>query len=114
MRRRWSLDRAIRLGEKYGVHVNICMHRAPGECVLDLGDPSVTGIRVTQENTSVYTDPKALNAFSHQWSYFASRYKSISNAQLSFDLLNEPARISSSESFSSINPAELEIGRAHV
>src|ERR1039458_7887475 len=34
------IDRAIRLGEKYGVHVNICMHRALGECVLDLGDPS--------------------------------------------------------------------------
>jgi len=101
------IDRAIRLGEKYGIHVNICMHRAPGECVLDLSDPSVTGIRITKENTSVYTDPNALNAFSHQWSYFASRYKSISNAQLSFNLLNEPARISSSVSFSSINPAEL-------
>ena len=24
------IDRAIGLGEKYGVHVNICLHRAPG------------------------------------------------------------------------------------
>jgi hypothetical protein len=32
------IDRAIRLGEKYGIHVNICLHRAPGLCILDLID----------------------------------------------------------------------------
>ena len=36
---------------------------------------------------------KALDAFTNQWSYFAHRYKSSSNAQLSFDLVNEPAKI---------------------
>ena len=29
------IDRAIRLGEKYAIHINICLHRAPGECCLD-------------------------------------------------------------------------------
>jgi len=24
------IDRAIRLGEKYGIHINICLHRASG------------------------------------------------------------------------------------
>jgi len=35
------IDRAIRLGEEYGIHVNICLHRAPGECVLDGMDEAI-------------------------------------------------------------------------
>jgi endoglucanase len=87
------IDRAIRFGEKYGIHVNICLHRAPGECVLDGMNAAATGIRVTNEKASVYKDAKALDAFTHQWSYFATRYKGISNAQLSFNLVNEPSAI---------------------
>ena len=84
------IDRAVRLGEKYGVHVNLCLHRAPGECILDGLDETVTGIHVTKEKTSVYDDPKTLDAFVHQWSYFAQRYKGISSERLSFNLVNEP------------------------
>jgi endoglucanase len=84
------IDRAIRLGEKYGVHVNLCLHRAPGECILDGLDETVTGIHVTKEKTSVYDDPKTLDAFAHQWSYFAQRYKGTSSERLSFNLVNEP------------------------
>jgi endoglucanase len=50
------IDRAIRLGEKYGVHVNICLHRAAGFCVLDGLDAVVTGIHVTPEKASFYKD----------------------------------------------------------
>ena len=39
------IDRAIRLGEKYGVHVNICLHRAPGLCILDTMDVKLTAFR---------------------------------------------------------------------
>jgi len=85
------IDRAIRLGEKYGVHVNISLHCAPGFCILDDMDPVVTGIRVTPEKTSFYKDPHTLDAFVHQWSFFAQRYKGISNDRLSFNLVNEPA-----------------------
>ena len=84
------IDRAIRLGEKYGVHVNISLHRAPGFCVLDGLDPTVTGIHVTPEKTSFYKDRATLEAFVHQWTFFAQRYKSISNERVSFNLVNEP------------------------
>lgn len=84
------IDRAIKLGEKYGVHVNICLHRAPGYCILDTMDESLTGIHITKEKTSVYSDPHALDAFVHQWVYFAERYKGIPNECLSFNLVNEP------------------------
>ncbi len=84
------IDRAIRLGEKYGVHVNISLHRAPGECILDIADEKATGIHVTPEKTSVYRDKATLDAFVHQWAYFASRYSGISNKDMSFNLVNEP------------------------
>ena len=84
------IDRAIRLGEQYGIHVNICLHRAPGECILDGMDEAVTGIRISKESTNVYKEPQALEAFNHQWSYFAARYKGIANTKLSFNLVNEP------------------------
>jgi len=84
------IDRAIRLGERYGIHINICLHRAPGECCLDQLDPTLTGIQVTRERTSVYNDPLALAAFVNQWTYFAKRYKGISSDKLSFNLVNEP------------------------
>jgi endoglucanase len=86
------IDRAIRLGEKYGVHVNICLHRAPGYCILDGADEKLTGIHVTPEKTSVVRDPATLDAFVHQWVYFAERYLSISSEKLSFNLVNEPVQ----------------------
>lgn len=84
------IDRAIRLGEKYGIHINISLHRAPGECILDGADEKLTGIHVTQEKTSVYRDPATLDAFVHQWVYFSKRYKAIPSDRLSFNLVNEP------------------------
>jgi endoglucanase len=84
------IDRAIRLGEKYGVHINICLHRAPGYCILDDLNEALTGIHITKEKTSVYSDPKTLDAFVYQWTYFADRYKGISSDKLSFNLVNEP------------------------
>ncbi len=84
------IDRAVRLGEKYGVHVNICLHRAPGLCILDSMDEKYTGIHITKEKTSVFYDQRTLDAFVHQWTFFADRYKGISSEQVSFNLVNEP------------------------
>lgn len=84
------IDRAIRLGEKYNIHVNISLHRAPGECILDGMNGKLTGIHITEEKTSLYSDPAALDAFVHQWVYFARRYKQIPSHRLSFNLANEP------------------------
>ena len=84
------IDRAIRLGEKYGIHVNLCLHRAPGLCILDTMDEKLTGIAVTKEKTNVFSDPHTFDAFVHQWTFFADRYKGISSQKLSFNLVNEP------------------------
>ena len=84
------IDRAIRLGEKYGVHVNLSLHRAPGECILDGMDQKLVGIRIVEEPASVYRDQRMLDAFIHQWQFFAKRYKGIPGSQLSFNLVNEP------------------------
>lgn len=84
------IDRAIRLGEQYGIHVNLCLHRAPGYCILDTMNEALTGIHITEEKSSLFTDPKMLDAFVYQWTYFADRYKGISNDKLSFNLVNEP------------------------
>jgi endoglucanase len=84
------IDRAIRLGEKYGIHVNICLHRAPGFCILDLMDEKLTGISVTKEKTNVYSDSRTFDAFVRQWIYFAERYKHIDSKSLSFNIVNEP------------------------
>ena len=84
------IDRANRLGEKYGIHVNLCLHRAPGYCILDTMNESLTGIHITKETTDLFADPKALDAFVFQWAYFADRYKGVSSEKLSFNLVNEP------------------------
>lgn len=83
------IDRAIKLGEKYGVHINICLCRAPGEWILD-EMARQSGIRQEPEKTSVYRDKATFDAFVHQWDFFAARYKGIPAKRLSFDLVNEP------------------------
>jgi endoglucanase len=104
------IDRAIKLGQKHKVHVNISLHRAPGECILDIMDEKVTGIHITKEKTSVYSDRATLDAFAHQWRFFAKRYKGIPSDQLSFNLVNEPielnANAKSSDLFSAISSSE--------
>jgi len=84
------IDRTIRLGEKYNVHVNVCLHRAPGLCILDTLDEKSTGIHITKEKTSVFYDPRTLDAFANQWTFFAKRYKGIPSKRVSFNLVNEP------------------------
>jgi endoglucanase len=75
-----QVDRAIRLGEQYGLHVCLNFHRAPGYCV----NPG----RV--EPFDLWKDREALEAFNFHWQTLARRYKGISSDKLSFDLVNEP------------------------
>jgi hypothetical protein len=102
------IDRAIRLGEKYGVHVNLCLHRTPGYSILDTLDEAVTGIHVTKEKSSLFADPTMLDAFVHQWTYFADRYKGISSEKLSFNLVNEPIVIPTAPEMEELKKAKLE------
>jgi len=79
-----EIDAVVALGRQYGVHVNICFHRAPGYSV----DASVP------EPFNLWTDAEALEACAHHWRHFARRYRDVPGEALSFDLINEPATLS--------------------
>ena len=76
------IDRAIALGRKYGIHVHLCMHRAPGYTVAR-----------PQEGTDLFTDPETQRVAAKHWAMFARRYRGIPNEQLSFNLFNEPPAV---------------------
>ena len=77
-----DIDGAVELGRKYGVHINMCFHRAPGYCV---GGP--------KEPFDLWKDEKALDACAFHWAHFARRYQGIPNERVSFNLFNEPTNI---------------------
>jgi len=77
-----KLDEAVAYGRKYGIHVNIDFHRAPGYCC-----------NAPMEPKSLFTDPEPLKAFVNLWVTLAKRYKGIPNDELTFDLVNEPATV---------------------
>jgi endoglucanase len=74
-----KVDRVIRLGEQYGIHVSLNMHAAPGYCINNVPEPF-----------DLWTDTEALDAFRFHWATFAQRYRDIPSDRLSFNLLNEP------------------------
>lgn len=74
-----EIDQAVEWGKKYGLHVNINFHRAPGWCT-----------NPPREIKSIWENDSVLNDCARHWAMFAKRYKGIPNSQLSFDLLNEP------------------------
>jgi endoglucanase len=74
-----QVDDAVGLGQRYGIHVSLNLHRAPGYCVNPPPEPR-----------SLWRDADALEACSHHWRTLAKRYSGVSSQQLSFDLLNEP------------------------
>lgn len=76
-----KIDRVVRLGQKYGIHVCLNFHRGPGYSV----NPE------RKEPYNLWKDSEALRAFCFHWVTFARRYKGIPSSQLSFNLLNEPA-----------------------
>jgi endoglucanase len=78
-----KVDHAVRLGERYGIHVCLNLHRAPGYSVN----------RERQEPFNLWTDDAALEAFCFHWEAFARRYAGIPSGRLSFNLVNEPCDI---------------------
>jgi len=75
-----DVDDAVEWGKRYGVHVNLNLHRAPGYCVNPPAEP-----------LSLWDDEEALEASAFHWAHFAERYRGRPNTEVSFDLLNEPA-----------------------
>ncbi len=81
-----KIDKAVEFGGKYGVHVCINLHRAPGYCVNSTTLP-------TNQQLDLWTDTIAQKAFVKHWIFFANRYKAVSAEILSFDLVNEPSNV---------------------
>jgi endoglucanase len=77
-----KVDRVVRLGQQYGIHIDLNFHRAPGFSVN----------REREEPFNLWKDDEALAAFIFHWETFARRYKGIPSGQLSFNLVNEPVR----------------------
>jgi endoglucanase len=77
-----SIDRLIDLGRKFGIHISLNFHRAPGYCV---NDPE-------REPFVLWRDARAEDAFAQHWTMFARRYKGVSEFDLSFNLVNEAPR----------------------
>lgn len=81
-----EIDRAVALGRKYGIHVSLNLHRAPGYCV----NPPA-------ESLNLWKDTAAQDAFVAHWSEFARRYRTSTARELSFNLINEPGEISEAD-----------------
>lgn len=77
-----EIDQAVEWGRKYGIHVCINFHRAPGYTVAS-----------PPEKTSLWTDPETQRVCAKHWGTFARRYKGIPSERLSFNLMNEPANV---------------------
>jgi endoglucanase len=75
------LDQGIEYGNENNIHVCINLHRAPGYHVN------------SKEATDLWTENEPQEAFTRLWGFFAERYKKIPNAQISFNLVNEPPDI---------------------
>ena len=75
------LDEAVNWGRKYGIHVQIALHRIPGYCILDQTEAFPLG-----------TSPEAQKAACAMWTAFAKRWRGVPNEELSFNLFNEPSR----------------------
>jgi len=76
-----SIDRTVELGRRYGLHVSLNFHRAPGYCINDRGSG--------REPFDLWKDKQAEDTFVHHWDVFAKRYRDIGSKELSFNLVNE-------------------------
>jgi aryl-phospho-beta-D-glucosidase BglC (GH1 family) len=77
-----DIDQAVAWGGRYGIHVCINFHRAPGYTVAKPPEPK-----------SLWTDPEAQRVCAMHWARFARHYKGIPSERLSFNLFNEPPQI---------------------
>lgn len=102
-----EIDRAVELGRKHGVHVNINFHRVPGYCIngRELEPFDLWTGRAAERQ-------KALDAAVFHWRVFARRYKGVPSRELSFDLINEPPKMRRNEGY--LEERYVEIAKALV
>lgn len=73
------LDQAVEWGDKYGIHINVCMHRLPGYCINE----------DEHERLDLWTSDEALEAAEEHWCAIAKRYVDVNSSKLSFNVVNE-------------------------
>jgi aryl-phospho-beta-D-glucosidase BglC (GH1 family) len=76
-----EIEALVTLAHKYGLHVSLNLHRAPGYCIN-------AGFF---EPYNLWKDKDAQHAFYFHWEMWAKRFKNVSSEKISFDLLNEPS-----------------------
>lgn len=76
-----KIESFVFAAQKYGHHVSLNLHRAPGYCIN-------AGF---VEPYNLWKDQEALEDFAWHWEFWSKRFKSHSSKKLSFDLLNEPS-----------------------
>ncbi len=81
-----EIDKAVEYGDKYGVHVCMNFHRAPGYTVAN-----------PPERPTVWKDAETLAVCAEHWRVFAKRYAGYPNELVSFNLFNEPDGCSDDE-----------------
>jgi hypothetical protein len=77
-----EIDQAVAWGEKYGIHVCLNFHRAPGYTVAH-----------PAEKTNLWTDAETQRVCAKHWAAFAHRYRGVPSQRLSFNLMNEPGNV---------------------
>lgn len=77
-----NVDAAVGFGRKYGIHVQICLHRAPGFTITSWD---------LDTDKKLQCDKEPQEAFINIWREFARRYNGISSQEVSFNLINEPS-----------------------
>jgi hypothetical protein len=77
-----QIDQAVAWGRRYGLHVCLNFHRAPGYTVAQ-----------PPEARDLWTDAEAQRVCALHWAAFAKRYRDVPSTHLSFNLLNEPAEV---------------------
>jgi hypothetical protein len=93
-----EIDQLIAWARVRGIHVNLCLHRAPGYCV----NPPKETLDLWADGSS---GEEARRQFAEQWRMFAARYQGIPSAELSFNLVNEPPSISGENYARAVAPA---------
>jgi aryl-phospho-beta-D-glucosidase BglC (GH1 family) len=94
------IDSAVAWGERYGIHVCINLHRAPGYCVNAPSSPLPAA-----QNVSLWDNAGARQAFASHWRMFAERYRIVPAGALSFNLVNEPGNVSAEAYVQAMQPA---------
>ncbi|MDD3470252.1 MAG: cellulase family glycosylhydrolase [Thermoguttaceae bacterium] len=77
-----EIDEAVTFGERYGVHICMNFHRAPGYTVAQ-----------PPEAKNLWIDPDAKRVCALHWRKFANRYRDLPNSRVSFNLFNEPSDV---------------------